>query len=487
VRSAPTPLAEGTGPLVLIVDQPLARDPSLGELGPYGDPGAGPTVNVTGTGSHREVGWPEGGALTQRWLTAHQQLRWQCPPGRGQAARLDVAVQDAPGRLIHEDLTPHHLQGATSSHQLYLWPLDEVRRACAKDGDVDLPSRPISLSLQCQTGAPLTATVRVPLHVHCLAAPPAGEVQTVAYARVAERQGCAMTSQLEANVPTAVTFCGLLPRTLAPEPESIRLVQLDEHDRVLEAQPPCFQASSTPADHAPECKPTLTVTGKVDGTLRFAYEVTFADGTREHTRPIPVAVRTPEGDARRSAELKAAQEKWAATHGDERWQTYVNARYGYRLDYPPDWEHTENHQYSEEVKEHFDGVGKLSGTRPSGPISSLQDVPCGGMRAYEGGVIFYALPALDASADAWATEHLIKRFQTANKEWQLGRLEYPVGGETAYEVMRTRDSLPMRQVVFRHGDRIFVASAMAQFIPAPEFLAEVDRILRSFAFSASPH
>ncbi|HEX4621001.1 MAG TPA: carboxypeptidase-like regulatory domain-containing protein, partial [Myxococcaceae bacterium] len=357
-----TPVSPEGGPLALALSQPLPKDPLDGELGLVANRDVSPTVVVSGTAGHREVQWPRGGFMTQRSIVAGVPIRWSCPGAQGTAVSLEATVQGAPGGPHREDLTSRRLRGGESSPQLYLWQIDQVRRACAKDGQMDIPSPPIELSLRCSTGASLAATVHIPLHVNCGAATALSPADTTAERmRFAHRQSCVTPSEVDADVPTAVTFCKVLPRTVAPMPDSLRLVRLDARWRVQSAQSPCFDASTGPADEAPECGPTLTLTEKRDGIIRFAFQATFRDGTRELSEPIALMVRTPEGDARRAEELKTAQQRWAVEHREDRWESYTNAKYGYRLEYPPDWEQLTLSADSR-TGETYDAVSKLSGT-----------------------------------------------------------------------------------------------------------------------------
>lgn len=268
---------------------------------------------VTGRGATASVAVPEGPAsMTPRWITVQASLRWTCPDNP--AVSLEVRTARGPSAKPRtEPLRTYNLQGGTSEMELYLWEVSEVKAACDKEGEVRLNSVPVKLSLRCQDGRILTHEQSLSLAVRCRPSAPSEEAVTGLTGSERERQQgntlmmLSKFSQLEPDPSPrelslgkrgTLEFSRVSRRGWAPELQSLRVVRLDAAGKVVEHFPP---VPLTGVKDDAEFNPRLTLTPGTAGTLRYALEAEYPDGSRLLSQPAEVQVLTPEQEAAKEA------------------------------------------------------------------------------------------------------------------------------------------------------------------------------------------
>ncbi|XXF80776.1 hypothetical protein P2318_13765 [Myxococcaceae bacterium GXIMD 01537] len=306
---------------VLLGTPALAVDEELRLSSP--EPGEVRT-EVTGQGAQTGIAWPDGpAAMTPRWFVADAEVTWAC--AKGPALRLEVRTERGPDSKPRAfNLRADKRFGGTSQVPLYLWPVEDVKAACAKDGEARVESTPVHLTLQCPGGRRVTRTQTVALQARCRPSEPSREAVTGISGSETERPDSPSTvnalpkfAHVEPSPDPATLLVGKRVTVklgsawpLTPAVRSLRPVQLDEAGKVLERHEPCRLVTEGGGGLV-RCEPRVTLTPQQAGTLRFAFEAEYPDGSRLLSASAPVTVETPQARAAEEARAPTPEQRKA--------------------------------------------------------------------------------------------------------------------------------------------------------------------------------
>jgi hypothetical protein len=277
-------------------------------------------VKTVVTGAERSIAWPDGPAgMTPQWLVARVSIDWLCRSGK--PIRLEVKHDGGPKEVASHkvDLRPRpEVHYGTLELELYLWEQSAVKAACAKDGEVRVESAPVLVTLHCANSRVYEWTQKLPLQVRCRPSEPSQAAVTglsgSEWGRGDSPETMVSLSKFvheapdpERNVLTVgkrvkVPLGDL--RGVMPAIRTLRVVRLDEAGAIVERFPPTPLKGKGTFEERYE--PQLTLAPKQVGTLRFAYEAEYFDGSKLLSKAATIEVEKPR-KLRKTGPLTAEQ------------------------------------------------------------------------------------------------------------------------------------------------------------------------------------